>query len=196
MILTSKNDHLINSFGIRHGMPEPISEAPVTALGFRHWIELYNKSSVLESTYPPLSAVNYAHDCNAIICSRLQRSIDSATILNAGKIVLCDDLFIEAGLPSASWHTFKMTPKFWAICFRVLWLLGYSHHSESIKEVKARAALATDKLIELATQHHKVLFVGHGIFNRFLVKELIRRGWSGAKSPQSEYWAGGLYKKS
>ena len=150
----------------------------------------------LESTYPPLSAVNYAHDCNAIICSRLQRSIDSATILNAGKIVLCDDLFIEAGLPSASWHTFKMTPKFWAICFRVLWLLGYSHHSESIKEVKARAALATDKLIELATQHHKVLFVGHGIFNRFLVKELIRRGWSGAKSPQSEYWAGGLYKKS
>ncbi|WP_025564581.1 histidine phosphatase family protein [Psychromonas sp. SP041] len=181
---------------IRHGKPDPISEHPMTATEFTYWITFYDQSKVSLNTSPLPSSVTHANNCNAIICSRLQRSIDSASILNAGKIVLCDDLFIEAGLPSASWHTFKMTPKFWAICFRVLWLLGYSHHSESIKEVKARAALATDKLIELATQHHKVLFVGHGIFNRFLVKELIRRGWSGAKSPQSEYWAGDLYKKS
>jgi broad specificity phosphatase PhoE len=167
----------------------------MTASEFIHWVALYDQSKVSINTLPLPSSVTYANNCDAIICSGLQRSIDSATILNGEKIVLCDALFKEAGLPSAGWKIIKMSPKAWSVLFRVLWLLGYSNHSESIKEVKIRAALATDKLIELATQHHKVLFVGHGIFNRFLVKELIKRGWSGAKSPQSEYWAGDLYKK-
>lgn len=181
---------------IRHGKPDPISEHPMTASEFTHWITLYEQSKVPLNTSPLPSSVAYANNCDAMICSNLQRSIDSATILNAKKIVLCDALFREAGLPSAEWKIVKMSPKAWSIIFRVLWFFGYSTHSESFKEAKQRAVLAAEKLIELAGEHGQVLFIGHGIFNRLVVKALVKKGWLGTGIHQSKHWTGNLYKKT
>lgn len=180
---------------LRHGMPHWIPLTPISASSFSGWISSYNASGLSETDYPPKNAVAYANACQVIVSSSLQRSIDSAKALNAEKLALSDKQFIEAGLPSANWKFLKVSPNTWAVIFRFLWLLGYSNNSESLKEAKQRAILATDKLIQLAEKHHKVLFVGHGIFNQLLVKELKKRGWSGSKKLGSAYWAFKVYAK-
>ncbi|MES9903100.1 MAG: histidine phosphatase family protein [Sedimenticola sp.] len=178
---------------LRHGMPKPIPENRIPASGFIDWINSYNASKLSDTSLPTKSALSYADDCKVIVSSSLQRSIDSAKALNAEKLVLSHKQFIEAGLPSANWQLLKMPPNTWAVIFRLLWLFGYSNNSESIKEVKQRVSLAADKLIHLAKEHQKVLFVGHGVFNRLLVKELKNRGWSGPKNPGSTYWSFEIY---
>lgn len=174
-------------------MPEPTSQSLIPDSNFINWIEDYNASGLSNTSIPTNSALSYAKNCNVIVSSSLQRSIDSAKALHAEKLILSDKLFIEAGLPSSHWNFLKMSPKTWTIIFRTLWFFGYSNNSESINEVKQRALFAAKKLIELAKEHQRVLFVGHGIFNRYIVKELLKLGWSGPNNPRSSYWSFGVY---
>ncbi|WPD23157.1 MAG: histidine phosphatase family protein [Candidatus Electrothrix scaldis] len=180
---------------LRHGMPEPISEKPITASDFIDWIRRYNESGLSKTSHPSQAASAYAQACNVIVSSTLPRSIDSAKTLDAEKLIISDKQFIEAGLPSANWRLLKMSPNIWAMIFRVLWLLGYANNSESLNEAKQRASQAADTLIQLAREQQKVLFVGHGIFNRLLAKELRNRDWSGPRSPGSTHWSFGVYKQ-
>ncbi len=175
-------------------MPERIPEERMPAFKFIDWINIYNASSLAESSVPDNGALACARECNAIVSSSLQRSIDSAKALGSEKHLISDGQFIEAGLPSANWKVLKMFPNTWAVIFRLMWLFGYSKNAESYKEAKQRASKATTKLIELAQEHGRLLFVGHGIINRLLVKELRSRGWSGPKSPGSTYWSFGVYE--
>ena len=178
---------------VRHGKPKFMNETPVSANEFTGWIKNYNDSGLSKNSSPSETTLAYAEECMVIVSSTLPRSVDSAKALKAEKLVLSDSLFIEAGLPSASWVLLKLSPKTWAVIFRVLWLFGYSKKSESFKMAKKRATLAVDQLTQLANEYQKVLFVGHGVFNRLLVKELINRGWLGPKKPSSTYWSVSVY---
>ena len=73
-------------------------------------------------------------------------------------------------------------------------MLGYSRNSESFKEAKTRASEAVRRLTEVAHEHERVLFVGHGVYNRMLANELRRSGWSGPKNPGSRHWSFGVYE--
>ncbi|MPQ75876.1 histidine phosphatase family protein [Hydrogenovibrio sp. JE_KL2] len=180
---------------LRHGKPILPSLNKLNASDFQKWVQKYNASGLCPSSTPSEGAVNYASRCKAIVCSELPRSIESAMALNAEKIVLSDAIFNEAGLPVANWSTLKLSPKIWAVFFRVLWLLGYSRNSESFKEAKTRAVNAVKRLLELAGEHEQVLFVGHGVYNRILANELKRNGWVGPKSLSSKHWSYGVYKQ-
>ncbi len=179
---------------LRHGKPVETSLNKLNASEFYYWIQGYNDSSLSESSKPTEAAFNYARRCNAIICSELPRSIDSAKILDKEKIILSDSIFNEAGLPSANWQKLKLSPKIWTVLFRVLWLFGFSRNSESFKEAKKRAKEAVNKLKQIAYNHEKILFVGHGVYNRILANELRKTGWSGPKDPGSKHWSFGVYK--
>lgn len=48
--------------------------------------------------------------------------------------------------------------------------------------------------MKLAKEYESVLFVGHGIFNRLLAKELKSLGWCGPSNPGSKYWSFGVYE--
>lgn len=98
-------------------------------------------------------------------------------------------------MPVANWQVLKLTPKIWAVVFRILWLLGYSRNSESLKEAKSRASEAVEKLSDLAQEYESVLFVGHGVYNRMLANELRRRGWAVPNNPGSNHWAFGVYEQ-
>jgi len=58
-----------------------------------------------------------------------------------------------------------------------------------------RASEAVEKLSEIAQEYESVLFVGHGVYNRILAKELSRHGWSGPKNPGSNHWEFGVYER-
>ena len=179
---------------LRHGKPIIPSLNKLSASSFDEWVREYNLSGLCSSSKPTMKAFSCAKKCNVIVCSDLPRSIESAKALNAGDVFLSNAIFNEASLPVAKWHTLKLSPKVWAVTFRVLWLLGYSRNSESFKEAKERAIEAVKKLTEIAHEYDSVLFVGHGVYNRILANELRRSGWSGPKNPGSKHWSMGVYE--
>lgn len=178
---------------LRHGKPDIPTLNSLSASTFGEWVGVYDSSGLSPTSIPTSEALACATGSNVIVCSDLLRSVDSAKALSADKIILSDSIFNEAGLPVADWSTLKLSPKFWALFFRVSWLFGYSRNSESFKEAKTRAVHAVKILKELANEHGKVLFVGHGVYNRILASELRRTGWAGPKNPGSEHWGFAAY---
>ena len=129
------------------------------------------------------------------MCSTLRRSVESAELLCKGQNVLQSDLFSEAQLPYANWQKIKLPPGAWLVLFRISWFLGYCNNSESRKQVQVRAKQAAKKLIQLAENHGNIIYIGHGIFNRFVAGELIKNGWQGARNPAGSYWGHTDYNK-
>ena len=180
---------------LRHGKPVTPSLRKLNASEFSDWVDEYNVAGLSPTSQPMKHVKKYADICNAVVCSALPRSIESAKAFSNKSIVLSDPIFNEAGLPVANWQVLKLSPKIWAVVFRILWLLGYSRNSESFKEAKSRAKKAVDKLSELAQEYESVLFVGHGVYNRMLANELRRNGWLGPKNPGSSHWGFGVYER-
>jgi len=178
---------------IRHGKPNISTSKSTSAIEFGHWIDSYNASGLCSSSIPSEKAIAVAQKCNAVVCSELQRSIESSKALGIKNIEITSSIFNEAGLPVSNWQYPKMSPKLWAALFRVLWIFGYSKNSESFKEAKVRASEAAGLLIDLANTHGRVLFVGHGVYNRLLANELKALGWAGPKNPGSKHWSFGIY---
>jgi broad specificity phosphatase PhoE len=180
---------------LRHGKPVIPSLGKLSASAFSEWVDKYNAAGLCPTSQPTNHAMKRADDCNAVVCSALPRSVESAKAFNNKGFFLSDPIFNEAGLPVANWQTMKLSPKTWAVVFRLLWLLGYSRNSESFKDAKSRASEAVERLSEIAQRYESVLLVGHGVYNRILANELRRHGWLGPKNPGSRYWAFGVYER-
>jgi broad specificity phosphatase PhoE len=88
----------------------------------------------------------------------------------------------------------SLPPLVWARIFRVLWLLGYASNAESYRSTKIRAEQASSELVQLSKEHGHIMYMGHGIFNRLIVKELLKNGWRGSKRPSGEYWGFNNYE--
>ena len=179
---------------LRHGKPNIPSLSSISPDEFSEWVNLYNVSGLSSSSKPTLEAIEIANKSKVVVCSELPRSIQSANALNVKEITLKSYLFNEAGLPISSLKFPRLSPKAWAIIFRIFWFFGYSNNSESFKEAKVRAVKAANKLIELAESESSVLFVGHGVYNRMIANELNASGWKGPKSPGTKHWSYGVYK--
>lgn len=180
---------------LRHGKPVIPSLSKLSASAFSEWVHEYNAAGLCPTSQPTDDAIKCADECNTVVCSALPRSIESAKAFKNKSIVLSDPIFNEADLPVANWQAMKLSPKIWAIVFRILWLLGYSRNSESFTEAKSRATEAVERLSEIACKYESVLFVGHGVYNRILANELRRHGWLGPKNPGSNYWSFGIYER-
>jgi len=181
---------------LRHGKPIIPSLARISPLEFTKWVNLYNASGLCSSSKPTLEAIEAANKCKVVVCSELPRSIESAEALNVKEIKLKSSIFNEAGLPISGLKYPALSPKAWAVIFRILWFLGYSNNSESFKEAKVRAKEAAKKLIELAEAKSSILFIGHGVYNRMIANELSASGWLGPKSPGTKHWSYGVYKST
>jgi hypothetical protein len=88
----------------------------------------------------------------------------------------------------------RLPLKLWVVMLRSLWFLGFSKNTESLLKARARAKVASNMLVELATKHESVLLVGHGFLNHYVAKELLAVNWVGPKSPGKKYWEFGTYE--
>jgi broad specificity phosphatase PhoE len=181
---------------LRHGKVNYPPISIITAASFSTWVKAYNDNGLDPSSKPSKAALRIVSETNVVVCSNLIRSHDSATELNVQQVTYSDQIFNEAGLPTANWPFPPLSVRIWAILFRLLWLAGYSNNSESFTETKERATIATEKLVEFAKSHDSVVFVGHGIINRMLANRLRDAGWTGPKKPSNNYWEYGIYEKS
>ena len=183
---------------MRHGEPKTdlsdMLKKKCSAKELETIFGVYIDSGLNTQKIPPPEALRMAKTCNAVVCSDLPRSIESATALGILNIDFVDSIFREADLPYTNWRYPKLTVFTWGIFFRVLWYLGYSNRAEPITFVKQRAETAAIKLKEIADERGSVMLIGHGIINRFVAKKLRNNGWSGPKNPGYNYWEYGVYE--
>jgi broad specificity phosphatase PhoE len=180
---------------MRHGKPSLPPQKSVTSLEFKNWIDAYNSAELCENLKPDSKSFEIAKSCNAIFCSNLKRSLNSASILGVNEVASILHELREMELPWGNITNLKMQPRYWAVIFRMLWFLGYSKNSESFKEAKLRAENAALLLESSAREKESVLFVGHGMLNRFIAKHLLENGWQVKKKVSSEYWEFGILER-
>jgi broad specificity phosphatase PhoE len=176
---------------IRHGQPSFHFAKWISAKNLVNTIDAYDAAEI--SGTPPLEAKKLASTHRIVVCSNLPRSISSAQALGFDNIHSGDALFQEISMPYFSTGSLKLPISTWVILLRVLWLFGFKRNGESLTDARIRAKQAAQLLIELATNHEKVLLVGHGLMNRFIAKELLSNNWDGPNNPGSRYWAYSTY---
>jgi broad specificity phosphatase PhoE len=55
---------------------------------------------------------------------------------------------------------------------------GMSRNIETFSAAKNRIKIAVNELVTLAEEEQSVIVFGHGMTNRYMRKELIKRGWT------------------
>ena len=182
---------------MRHGEPDvPALADRVSSKEFLTCLELYKSCGILDTDKPPDSAQEMFSHFKAIVSSDLKRSIDSASLLSSGTLLTIDPMFREIEDTFIQIPYLKLTPKSWSIIFILLWFVGALDFKKAFKKGKLRAKNCAGKLVGLAEEHEKVLFVGHGFINTYIAKELKLLGWDGPKSPSKRYWGYSVYHKN
>ncbi|WP_183041073.1 histidine phosphatase family protein [Salipaludibacillus neizhouensis] len=166
---------------IRHGKSQLSENDKITCFEFRKWVEKYDCHGVFKESIFPYETLVKAKTANIIITSELNRSVESAMLLNSKVKTISDSLFRETELPARSMKIFniKLKPNSWALILRLLWLCGYSNECESLKSAKLRAENGSQQLIDYAKKYGSVVLVGHGFLNTLIAIELRKKGWEG-----------------
>lgn len=170
---------------IRHGKPDIDFNQWLTPKEFGAWVTAYDKANVNElppkKSYPLLAKGEY------VVCSNLLRATCSAALLGLN-VEETNTLFREVEMPSHSANWLKLPLDTWLVFFRVAWLLGYSNKVESAECAKARAVEAADYLIKLEREYGDVVLIGHGLFNRYIIKRLSSIGYKASSTLPQRYW--------
>lgn len=177
---------------LRHGKPDFEWERNVRGSDFRSLESAYDSAGIVG--IPPEESRNLIKQHEIVVCSDLPRSIQSAQALGANTVHFSSPVFREMNLPYFDRAPITLPLKLWVVIFRFLWFLGFSKNTESFLKARDRAKTAANTLVELATKHESVLFVGHGFLNHYVAKELLAVNWVGPRSPGKKYWEFGIYE--
>ena len=175
---------------LRHGKPTLELKGNLNSREFEKLVVAYAQSGIKDSAPKQLKE---RFDSHYIICSDLERSIQSAKSIGVKEIHLIDPLFKESDIPYFEQHFFKLPVTVLLVLYRLMWLFGFSKNGESFVAAKNRAHAAASKLMALAEEHDKVLLIGHGLMNRIIAKRLRVYNWTGPTSPGKKYWEYGIY---
>lgn len=170
---------------IRHGKPTGAINPRLSASGFAYWVRNYNRSKIAPESLPPKDLRN-SLDSYFIVASDLARSVDSVYMCLNRKPDLKSKQLREMDIPRYK-LPFVFKAYTWLLISRIFWLAGFSGNVESFKTAKSRAKISAKQLHELAMKHQKVAFFGHGMFNKYIAKELNKLGWNGILQGK-EYW--------
>ena len=84
---------------LRHGKPHVPEYGKLRANEIHQWIESYNSAGSVPDHAPSQETIEIANACNALVCSDLLRSIESAQALGVKTINIMEPIFREMGLP-------------------------------------------------------------------------------------------------
>ena len=177
---------------IRHAEVDINKNSFAYAFELKKWLDIYNNAEIKKDFVSKSEISNIFDSSDKILCSGLKRSYDSVALY--GKTPYEEDeLFNEAGLPFANWRWVKLPLWVWAIIFRVMWLFGYKKNGESLQEATIRAQKGASKLIASCEKGTTITLLGHGLMNRLIAKELVKRGWSNQGKIGSANWDYGVF---
>ena len=179
---------------LRHGKPDLAHGTSLHTREIPGFIQAYDAAGITLDQPPTEEAIEQAGACKLVVCSNLFRSTESARALGANDKLVTDADFREVGMPYPLWPPLRLPLNLWATVLRLIQLAGYQRNGESISGARLRVRAASKKLVASATEHGSVLLVGHGYMNRFLARELLKRGWVGPKTPGHEFWQCSTYR--
>lgn len=174
----------------RHGKVDFDAGKWVKASNIHEAVREYDAAPLLDELAPET-----AFKPDILVCSSLKRSIDSAAQLFRQPDVI-DHQFREAELPSIVHLPLTLPVKNLFIVARCIWLLGGHKDCEGIRDFKTRVHDAASTLDHLSKQHQQVAVIGHGIFNSYLARELLRLGFNGPKRPTRLYGHGSCFERA
>jgi len=165
-----------------------VTRLPMTQ--FRIATDLYNTSPI--GPYEPPQPVP---PCDYVVTSNLRRSPETAMDI-FGFMDVNDPLFREADLPDLPHWPFKARPSTLFTIARLFWFLGRSVNCESKRQFRDRVDRAADTLIHAAGNHQAVALIGHGWFNRALVKALQNKGFTPEVPPKHAHGTYTLFTRA
>jgi broad specificity phosphatase PhoE len=157
-------------------------------------VEAYDQAPIETAVPDRDTLVRLAEGVEIRVCSGLSRSRRSLALLGYAPDIR-DSLFDEVAIPHVTWRGIKLPPPVWLVSFRIASLFGYRGGGESLGDIKRRAVRAVDRLLSLDTQAQSVMLLGHGLFNRFIAKELKKRHWRETKALGSANWSYGIFER-
>jgi broad specificity phosphatase PhoE len=182
----------------RHGRPDLPGDArqPIRGHEIGRWYRRYDESGIMAAVEPPAALREAARAAGCVVASDTRRAIESA-----GRLIAADAVRVEAGLrevgfPESLDSTLRLSPNLWVLIARASQMLDRDDAEGGRAAVRARAARAADTLARLAQDHRQVVAIGHGWFNRFVARELRRRGWRGPRFVPSGYWSSVVYARA
>ena len=178
---------------VRHGRPAGANAAPISGRDVGRWVTHYNGLGIDRGCPPPASLVRLVASAGCVAASDLRRARESAEWLRSPATVSIDPELREAVLPESLPWSLRIHPGVWVVLARVGWWLNWCASEEPVDATRQRAGRAADRLCALAREHASIVVVGHGMFNRFVGRELMARGWCGPAIMPRAYWSAALF---
>ena len=163
---------------VRHGRPALPPQRPISGRTIGEWVRAYDEVGITEGA-PPENLARLVATAGCVVTSDLRRSVESARRLASSCDVRVDPELREAPLPESLGLTMRMPPGVWLVLARVVWWLRWCAIEEDVDATRQRADRVASRLCALAGEHGSVAVVGHGIFNRYVARQLVKRGWRG-----------------
>ena len=184
---------------MRHGKPdlylEVLKRRKVSPTEVGEIVRDYEGSALSPDTTPPEDSRAMALECGAAISSDLLRATQSIKRLGVQDSASVDPEFTESAMPYLRWQWPKLAFYTYCIIFRVFWFAGFSSNGEAYRTAKIRSARCAAKLEHCAADKGSVLFLGHGIMNRLISRDLKRLGWSVKRKGGDDYWSYSVFHK-
>jgi broad specificity phosphatase PhoE len=174
---------------VRHGRSaRPFPTCRITPAEFREEIAFYNRTGIAETSTPPDEIIAAVGDVPVVVCSDFPRSIESAARLVPNRQPRISATFREVGRPLQWNWKIRLPLEAWDWFSVLLWKMNLISSDESIHAARRRAQEATRELVSWAEESSRVLFVGHGMINAMIGRELCRQGWQGSRRVDDAHW--------
>ena len=178
---------------VRHAKVLIPETKPLYASEIKAGVEVYDHAPI-DTVIPNRSElVALAAESAYLVCSGLSRSVASLSLLGQTPDMQ-DAIFNELAMPSVDWKGIRLSPQGWLVLFRIASLFGYRGGGESFFDAKARAVQAVDTLVDSSVERKSTMLLGHGLMNRFIARELKKRGWRETKALGKANWSYGIYE--
>ena len=163
---------------VRHGRSAHVHRGGwVGADGFRRWYAAYDRAGVDPTDAPPAALAAEAAHAGVVATSDAPRALASAERLALGTRPVVSPLLREIEVHPPTWVRWRMPLGAWALAIGVEWLRERVGDPRPLAEDRARAAVATDWLADLAAGHGGVLAVTHAAVRRRIASALTTGGW-------------------
>lgn len=150
-------------------------------MGYRKAVQLneqYNtapiysfETSQVFAELPPLKT-------DTVYVSNLNRSIATGWTLFGDSAIVLSSCFLDEFELNIVRLPFPLPYKGWTSFSRALWLLGMNQkNNESHKEAKNRVVKIADFIEDRLNYNKQIVMITHGFLNRYVARELKRRGW-------------------
>ena len=181
----------------RHGRPDLPVEArqPICGREIGRWYRRYDASGIVADVDAPPALWEAARAAGCVVASDSRRAIESAARLIPADAIRVEASLREVGLPESLDSSLRLSPMVWVLIARAAQMLDRHDDEGGRVAVRSRAARVAGTLAQLAHDHHRVVAIGHGWFNRFVARELRRQGWYGPRFVPSGYWSSVTYER-